>query len=89
MKNFEWDENKRDANLQKHGIDFIDAIQTFKDLNRIEAKTIRKNEERYKTIGIVNSVALLVVYTLRNGKKRIISARRASKEERNAYEEKN
>ena len=87
MKNFEWDVNKKRFNLEKHGIDFIDAIEIFNDPRRIEAVSYRQKEERYQTIGLVNGVIILVVYTYRNGKKRIISARSASKNERRAYHE--
>lgn len=85
MKRFEWDENKRKYNLEKHGIDFIDAADVFMDLNRIEVESNRGCERRYLTIGNVNNVILLVVYTHRANILRLISARRASKNEREAY----
>lgn len=86
MKHFEWDENKQEANLTKHGIDFVDAIKIFADPYRIEFNSIRNGEKRYQTLGIVEDlVVLLVVYTDRDEKKRIISARRASKKEREVY----
>ena len=85
MNKFEWDENKRELNLEKHGIDFVDAIDVFMDLSRIEAESSRDNELRYQTIGAVNDVVILVVYTYRAGTVRLISARRASKNEREAY----
>ena len=85
MQVFEWDETKRTLNLNKHGIDFVDAIEVFRDPNRIELETVRHGETRYQTIGIANNIVLLVVYTIRNKVKRIISARRASKNERKAY----
>ena len=85
MQVVEWDETKRTLNLNKHGIDFVDAIEVFRDPNRIELETVRHGETRYQTIGIVNNIVLLVVYTIRNKVKRIISARRASKNERKAY----
>lgn len=85
MNKFEWDENKRVLNLEKHKIDFIDAIEVFTDLSRIEAESERGDELRYQTIGAVNDVVLLVVYTYRAGTVRLISARRASKNEREAY----
>lgn len=87
MKYFEWDENKRNYNLEKHGIDFIDIISLFEDPNRIEFKNIRQGERRIQTIGMVEDVVLFLVYTLRGKKKRIISVRRASKNERKAYDE--
>ncbi len=86
MKEFEWDENKRKSNLEKHKIDFIDAIEIFNDVNRIELESTRKGEPRFQTIGMVNHVVLLLVYVIRQGKRRIISVRRASKSERKAYE---
>lgn len=81
------DENKRTYNLEKHGIDFIDAIALFDDPNRIELENIREGEKRLQTIGIVHDVVLFLVYTSRGSKKRIISVRRASKNERKAYEQ--
>ncbi len=85
MNKFEWDENKRALNLEKHEIDFVDVIEIFADLSRIEAESKRGDELRYQTIGSVNDVVLLVVYTYRAGTVRLISARRASKNEREAY----
>jgi len=85
MNIFEWDENKRTLNLEKHGIDFVDAIEIFSDFSRIENESIRDDELRYQTIGIVKDVVLFVVYTHRSGVVRLISARRASKHEREAY----
>lgn len=87
MQNFEWDKNKRLYNIEKHGFDFIDVIEIFDDPNRIELETIRNGEKRFQTIGIVNDLVLFLVYTLRDRKKRIISVRRANKNERKAYGE--
>lgn len=87
MKYFEWDENKRKYNLEKHGVDFMDAIEIFDDPNRIEFENTRKEETRFQTVGMVHDVVLFLVYTLRGKKKRIISVRRASKNERKAYDE--
>lgn len=85
MQVFEWDETKRMLNLDKHGIDFVDAVAIFHDPNRIELETVRHGEIRYQAIASVNNIVLLIVYTIRNKVKRIISARRASKNERKAY----
>ena len=85
MNKFEWDENKRTLNFEKHGIDFVDAIDVFMDLSRIEFESIRDGELRYQTIGSVNELVFLVVYTYRGSIVRLISARRASKNEREAY----
>ena len=86
MKPFEWDENKREANLKKHSIDFIDAIKVFADADRIELESSKNGESRYQVIGSMGDIiVILLVYTDRNEKKRIISARRASKKERELY----
>lgn len=87
MKDFEWDENKRKYNLEKHGIDFIDTLAIFDDPDRIEFENIRQGETRVQTIGMVHDIVLFLVYTLRGRTKRIISVRRASKNERKAYDE--
>jgi uncharacterized DUF497 family protein len=85
MKKFEWDHNKRNLNMEKHHIDFIDAINIFNDIDRLELEVIQNGERRHQVIGIVNQVVLFVVYANREEKKRIISARRASKNERKTY----
>ena len=87
MNYFDWDENKRKYNLEKHGIDFMDAIEIFDDLNRIEFENIRRGEIRVQVIGMAYDIVLFLVYTLRGRVKRIISVRRASKNERKAYDE--
>jgi uncharacterized protein len=82
----EWDNNKAASNLIKHKIDFEDAKNIFLDPNRLEREDKRGYDEtRIQVIGIVNQVVLFVVYTKRNGKNRIISARRANKNEQRQY----
>lgn len=87
--NFEWNEEKEKINISKHGIDFSTAALVFNDYNRIEkydnAHSI--NEDRYITIGTINKIAVIVmvVYTERKDTIRIISARLATKREKEAY----
>jgi len=83
----EWHQTKNDCNLSKHGIDFDYAMNIFLDENRIEKEDRRKDygETRYITIGKIADTLLTVVYTLRKDKYRLISARRASYDERKAY----
>jgi uncharacterized DUF497 family protein len=82
----EWDNNKAASNLIKHKIDFEDAKNIFLDPNRLEREDKRDyNETRIQVIGIVNQVVLFIVYTKRNGRYRIISARRANKNEQRQY----
>ncbi len=83
---FEWDEEKNAANVQKHGIDFEEAIHVFEDDDRIEIYDAAHSgeEDRYNTIGMVKDV-LFVVYTERREVIRIISARPATRRERSIY----
>lgn len=83
---FEWDKEKAKLNLQKHGIPFETAAKVFLDKNRIEIfdQTHSIEEDRYITIGLAGDV-LFVVYTERNPKIRLISARLATAKERKLY----
>lgn len=83
---FEWDEEKANINLQKHGIPFETAAKVFLDKNRIEIydESYSIYEDRYITIGLADEV-LFVVYTERHPIIRLISARLATARERNAY----
>ena len=87
---FEWDENKNIKNIDKHGIDFNDAITVFDDDERIEAIDDRNDygEERIQVIGQAKPGVLMAVYTWRkkNTSRRMISARTASKKERTFYQ---
>ncbi|MDR2490215.1 MAG: BrnT family toxin [Spirochaetaceae bacterium] len=77
---YEWDEDKRRSNIEKHGIDFRVAIPLFSDRKRIQRVDKRKNynEIRYQLIGAVDGVVLFAVYTKRGSKRRIISVRFAT-----------
>lgn len=83
---FEWDDEKNRINLRKHGIDFTDAAQVFFDENRIEQpdEFHSDDEDRWQVIGMVNEI-LFVIYTDREDRTRIISARKADKRERRIY----
>ena len=84
---YQWDRNKALSNLNKHGIDFADAVSVFSDELAITIFEDRFDEERFITIGadIFNRI-LVVVYTTRNDEVRLISARKANKKERSQYE---
>ena len=82
---FEWDENKNDSNKKKHGISFETAVRVFLDPNVIVVPDPELSEERWDAICFVGSL-LFVVYAERDDDKiRIISARKATKEEINGY----
>ena len=89
MYDFEWDENKNNINRVKHKIDFMDAIQVFFDDRRISKIDDRHDygEHRYQVIGMSNERVLFVVYAEKSENTiRVISARKANKKERSAYE---
>ena len=85
---FEWDDNKNIKNQKIHdGISFEIAVRVFLDEKRIERydeKHSTEDEDRWDVIGLVENV-LFVVYTERKDRIRIISARKATKEETEEY----
>jgi len=83
---FEWDENKRLANIEKHGIDFEDAIGVWEDDVVEVPSRSQRGENRLVAFGVLEGRIIAVVYTDRGGARRIISARRASRSERENYE---
>lgn len=93
---FEWHPPKNEKNVEKHGIDFHDAIQIFSAPHFIEDRTRQKDrEERKGAIGpIPDEIApdhwsgplIVVIFTERGETIRIISARRADSNERKRYE---
>ncbi len=82
----EWDENKNQINIQKHGISFETAALVFADDDRIEYyDTLHSiDEDRYVVLGCVQGV-LYVVYAMRDDAARLISARMATSTERKIY----
>jgi len=83
---FEWDADKREANLEKHGVDFRIAIRIF-DGPTVDRADDRRDygEERVISIGEFEGRVLVVVSTDRLGAKRIISAWKGGEREREAY----
>jgi uncharacterized protein len=85
---YQWDKNKAAINLRKHGIDFADAVSVFSDDLAITTPDERFDEDRFITIGLdALDRVLVVVYTWRGQKIRLISARPATRQERRQYEE--
>lgn len=82
---FEWDSNKNQKNIEKHGVSFETAIEIFNDKLMHETDKNVNGEIRTVAIGKIEDIVVTVVYTYRNEKHRIISARRASKIERMVY----
>lgn len=85
---FEWDRRKAEINLEKHTVDFADAVAVFSDDRAITLQDDSIDEERFVTVGIdALGRVLVVAYTWRGGRIRLISARRATRRERRQYEE--
>ena len=83
---FEWDETKNRANLAKDGIDFDEAKRLFERYFYFEDDTrMDYGEVRTIAYGVVDNSVLTVVYTMRGNTRRIISARRARRDERRTY----
>lgn len=85
----EWDAKKSRQNLEKHSVDFHEAGSVFGDPLALTFDDPDHSgiEDRYLTFGFSESNRLLaVVHTVRNGRTRIISARKATPRERTIYE---
>ena len=86
---YEWDETKNKINLEKHGIDFKIAIEVFSDANAmVQFNREVDGEIRDQIIGKLDGeiIIVFVVFTKRGQKIRLISARKANKQERAIYE---
>jgi uncharacterized protein len=83
---FEWDPRKRALNLRKHGIAFEDAVEIFEQayLEDLDDRP-GYGESRVVAFGEMRGRVIAVVYTRREEKRRIISARKATKDELEAY----
>ena len=79
---FSWDEAKRKSNLQKHGIDFIDAEYVFDGATfTYEDDRFFYSEQRFVTLGLLQGIPVSIIHTETNEEIRIISFRKATKRE--------
>ncbi len=87
MFTFEWSEEKRLFNIEKHSLDFLDAGILFSG-PRIEenAKTV-DGEDRRATTGMIEDVYVTAIFTMRGDTVRMISLRRARNGEKRRYQE--
>lgn len=84
---FEWDPNKAASNLRKHGVRFAEAMTVFEDEAMLTMVDDQSREERFVALGLSSlGRILVVVYTTRRERIRIISARKATRNERAEYE---
>jgi uncharacterized protein len=84
IRGFDWDLRKNNSNIEKHGIDFEDAVEIFYG-PVILRRSDRKNEERWVAVGSVKNRLIAVIFVRRADVVRIISARRARKNEEREY----
>lgn len=86
---FEWDEAKEKGNRAKHDIPFAYATRVFLDKRLCVMEDKRKNygEARFNALGSIERRLYVVAFTMRRGKHRIISARKANSREQRTYDE--
>jgi uncharacterized DUF497 family protein len=85
---FQWDPDKAQENLRKHGVAFADAVGAFEDPRALTRDDPRPSEERFLTLGLdLLGRIVLVNWTWRGDNSRLISARKASPGERSLYSE--
>lgn len=83
-----WDEAKRQANLAKHGLDFMDAGEVLDSRYRLDIPVVRQGEARIESFSYALGflAVLTVIHAEREGATRIISFRHASKNEWEKYD---
>lgn len=87
---FEWDATKASRNLRKHGVSFLEAASVFGDplAYTFADPAHAQGEERWLTFGLSHDRRILVIsHAERDGRVRIISARKATGHERKIYEQ--
>ncbi len=83
---FEWNEEKRQVNLDRHGIDFEDALAIWEGpVLEVPSPQLEHGEARILATGLAEGRLITVVFTWRGENRRIISARHARKNERENY----
>ena len=90
MLEFEWDPTKARANEEKHGVSFFEAREIFDDdhSSTVPDPDHSEDEDRYLIFGVSKAPRHLVVsYTERDDRIRLISAREMTPQERRAYEQ--
>jgi uncharacterized protein len=82
----EWDPAKAAANLRKHGVRFAEAVLALEDAHAVTVEDREHDERRFVTIGADSKDRIVVVvWTERGGRLRVISARKATRVERQQY----
>ena len=86
---YEWDDAKREANINQHGLDLAEGVMVYESPLKLEIETERKGEARVQAVAYVfdHLAVLSLAYTGRGDVVRFISLRYASRNERGAYYE--
>ncbi len=87
IEGFDWDNGNKGKNYLKHGITDKEAEEVFKNSPLIAEGVFCGDEKRYQLFGVLNEDSITVIFTVRNNKIRVISARKMSKKERSFYNE--
>ena len=81
-----WAEDKRQQNLKRHGIDFVEAEIIFAGLTlTFEDERFAHDERRYITIGMLGATVVLIAHTESEAEIRVISMRKATRNEQELY----
>lgn len=84
----DWDEEKRESNLVKHGLDLVLSLELFSDYFMERLDTRRDyGEDRWVALGMIRGLTVVLVYTERDDRFRPISLRKATAQERSIYEQ--
>lgn len=83
---FEWDPFKAELNQAKHGVSFVEAARAMLGLT-LTRPASEERENRFASIGVTGERLVVVIWTPRHDAMRVISARRARRNERESYRE--
>lgn len=83
---FEFDKRKNESNIEKHKVSFEEAQAVWDDPDLLVLSAKKRGEKRQLAIGAAYAMMFSVVHTRRGEVVRIISARRATRKERDLYE---
>jgi uncharacterized protein len=87
FEGFEWDENKRLSNIAKHGLDFLDVIELLEGPHLIGSGNEVEGERRFLATGKIDDGYATAIFTRRGQVIRLISLRRARRNEREKYKD--
>lgn len=83
---FDWDGDKRDSNLIKHGFDFEDTPEVFSGVTlTVKDDRFEYAEHRFITLGMLKDIVVVVAHTETDEEIRVISMRKATRNEQEKY----